>query len=121
MGRRETTLAGVVEALLGEPAGSAPDHEPALGEWLASLGLIRVPVADPSGFQMPGRFLARFPEGWTVMFGVPPGAVFDPAGVAAGGGDPVLLAAHQVSRVHRPARGPGQRIRARRRGTSPAP
>jgi MOSC domain-containing protein YiiM len=70
--------------MLGEPAGSAPDGETEIGEWLAGLGLIRVTATDPAAFQMPGRFLARFPRGWAVMFGVPPGAIYDPAGVAAG-------------------------------------
>jgi len=61
MGRRASTLPGAVEALLGEPEGSAPDDEPEMAEWLAGIGLIRVPAADPAGFRMAGRFLARFP------------------------------------------------------------
>jgi MOSC domain-containing protein YiiM len=82
---RGSTLAGAIEALLAEGPGSAPENPQALGEWLAERGLIRVGVADPAGFVMAGRFLARFAEGWAVMFGVPPGPIFDPGGVAGEG------------------------------------
>ena len=75
-------LGRAVDALLGLEPGSAPDAEPELSEWLAGRGLIRVGVADPAEFVMPGRFLARFDGGWAVMFGVPPGPIFDPTGVA---------------------------------------
>ena len=84
-GNRPATLADAVEALLGIDAGSAPADDVALGEWLAGRGLIRVSVADPASFEMAGPFLARFDGGWAVMFGVPPGAIFDPAGVATDG------------------------------------
>jgi MOSC domain-containing protein YiiM len=81
----EASLARAVEALLGAEPGSAPAADPDLAEWLAGRGLIRVQVADPAGFVMAGRFLARFDGGWAVMFGVPPGPIFDPEGIAAAG------------------------------------
>jgi MOSC domain-containing protein YiiM len=82
---RDATLAGAIDALLGLERGSAPDVDPELSEWLAGRGLIRVQVAAPEQFVMPGRFLARFPGGWAVMFGVPSGPIFDPTGVASAG------------------------------------
>ena len=81
----ERTLARCLEHLLGEEEGAAPLETDALGEWLAARGLVRVPVADPGSFSMAGSFLARFEHGWAVLFGIPPGALFDPAGAAAGG------------------------------------
>jgi MOSC domain-containing protein YiiM len=88
----DASLGRAAEALLGMPPGSAPGADPDLAEWLAELGLIRVPVADPAGFVMAGRFLARFDGGWAVMFGVPPGAIFDPQGVAAADEPPLEAA-----------------------------
>lgn len=81
----EATLSACVEQLLDTDPGSAPADPAALDEWLAESGLIRISVADPGGYSMAGKFLARFDHGWAVMFGVPPGAIFDPLGVSAGG------------------------------------
>jgi hypothetical protein len=52
--------------------------------WLAERGLGLVPVADPAGFEWPGEWIALRParDGGgpraAVMFGVPPGPIWDP-------------------------------------------
>jgi len=55
--------------------------------WLAERNLGLVPVLDPERFTWPGPFLARLggPDAWVVMFGVPPGVIFDPAGGRSSG------------------------------------
>jgi len=83
------SLARCVEHLLGEPRGEAPSDHEALGEWLASRGLVRVSVAEPAGFAMAGRFLARYEGGWAVVFGVPPGPLYDPLEIAKSSGPPL--------------------------------
>jgi len=80
----EATLERCIAEMLGVEPSSVPAEPLGLSEWLAGHGLIRVSVADPAGFVMAGRFLARFDGGWAVMFGVPPGAIFDPRGLASG-------------------------------------
>ncbi len=52
-----------------------------LRQWLALSNLGLVPVESPEGFSWPGRFLGRREDSgtWVVMFGVPPGVVFDPS------------------------------------------
>ena len=81
----DATLDRCLAELLGVEAKAIPADPQALAEWLAERGLIRVSVADPAGFVMAGRFLARFERGWAVMFGVPPGPIFDPGEVGAAG------------------------------------
>lgn len=81
----EATLDRCLAELLGVEAEAVPADRAELGEWLAERGMIRVSVDDPAGFVMAGKFLARFERGWAVMFGVPPGPIFDPSGVGAGG------------------------------------
>lgn len=81
----EAALSRCVAELLRVEPGEVPGGPDALGEWLAGRGLIRVTVAEPAEFVMPGAFLARFDDGWAVMFGVPPGPIFDPEGVARSG------------------------------------
>lgn len=57
-----------------------------LSRWLGGLGMGLVPVADPATFSWPGPWLARVqarsdPEPrYVVMYGVPSGVVWDPAG-----------------------------------------
>lgn len=56
--------------------------------WLAARGLGMIPIAEPGSFQLAGYWIAAGPrpggeEGAAVMFGVPPGVVFDPRGGAA--------------------------------------
>lgn len=78
----EESLPRCVEHLLGERPGAAPSGRVAIGEWLAARGFALAPVADPQSFSMAGAFLARSEGGWTVVFGIPPGTLFDPAGAA---------------------------------------
>ncbi len=55
--------------------------------WLAERNLGLVPIRDPGEFTWPGAFLARLggPDAWVVMFGVPPGVIYDPAGGRSSG------------------------------------
>lgn len=68
--------------------GEPPAADPAAARgWLAERNLGLVPVREPEGFTWPGPFLARLagPDAWVVMFGVPPGVLYDPAGGTASG------------------------------------
>jgi hypothetical protein len=67
-------------------------QDPATGwrvsRWLGGLGLGLVPVGEPASFAWPGPWLARIrpPRGdarFVVMYGVPSGVVWDPAGEGA--------------------------------------
>ncbi|WP_205543933.1 MOSC domain-containing protein [Rubrobacter indicoceani] len=74
------SLTGCVTYVLGS---ETPDvlRENELGQWLSgrNLGLVRTEPTD--GFTWPGHFLARRRAGsWAVLFGAPPGVVFDPFG-----------------------------------------
>jgi MOSC domain-containing protein YiiM len=82
-------LGTAVAALLGVEAGAVPGEDPALADWLAQRGFVRVGVSDPAGFRMAGAFLGRYERGWAVLFGVPPGPIMDPEGVATDGGPPL--------------------------------
>lgn len=67
--------------MLGEDRSEVPgDGGTGLRQWLARRNLGLVPVASPESFAWPGRFLGRRREShtWVVMFGVPPGEIFDP-------------------------------------------
>jgi hypothetical protein len=62
---------------LAEILGSAPPSDGEARDWLAARALGLVPVADPTAFEWPGRFLGRWANGsWCVLFGVPPGVIF---------------------------------------------
>lgn len=70
------------------PAPGANEDGPTgwtLSRWLGGLGMGLVAVADPATFAWPGPWLARAaPAGreprFVVMYGVPSGVVWDPAG-----------------------------------------
>ena len=66
MSADERGLARCAEHVLGAPRGSAPEDRAALGEWLAGRGFALTFVAEPESFELPGAFLARRREGWTV-------------------------------------------------------
>ena len=94
------SLAACLSEILGE--GPASDDE--AYDWLAARGLGLVPVADPSSFEWPGRFLGRWPSGdWVVLFGVPPGVVLDPSGK---GVQADAIASAFVVTAHRPVPAP---------------
>ena len=93
-GAHERSRASCIDWILerrGRPSGCDPG---AVDEWLLSRGLAAVAVADPSGFEIPGPFLARFDRGWAVEFGVTAGVVHDPSSAGRG---PVLEAQVLVS------------------------
>jgi hypothetical protein len=83
-------LATVLELPLEDLPTLSSGEDPATGwsvsRWLGGFGLGLVPVADPDAFVWPGPWLARVrpPAGdaprFVVMFGVPSGVVWDPAG-----------------------------------------
>ena len=53
-----------------------------LSRWLGGLGIGLVRLADPTSFTWPGPWIgrARDPDRYVVMYGVPSGVVWDPAG-----------------------------------------
>jgi MOSC domain-containing protein len=86
------SLTAVIAAILDEDPASMPVFEgtdPAavgmVSRWLGRLGLGAVRVADPASFSWPGPWIARIrpPSGgerFVLMYGVPSGAIWDPAG-----------------------------------------
>ena len=101
--REASTLTACVVRMLGvTPAGVPGDGGVGLRQWLARRNLGLVPVGSPEGFAWPGRFLGRRrgSRTWAVMFGVPPGVVFEPEPVAA----PDTLDAAFVLAAHDPRR-----------------
>ncbi|HET7478154.1 MAG TPA: MOSC domain-containing protein [Rubrobacteraceae bacterium] len=86
-----------------DPSEVPGDGGVGLRQWLALWNLGLVPVESPEDFAWPGRFLGRRrgSRTWAVLFGVPPGVVFDPAPDAAGSEDvdaAFVLAAHDPGR-----------------------
>jgi MOSC domain-containing protein YiiM len=101
--RETTSLTACVAHVLGVNPSEVPgDGGVGLRQWLARRNLGLVPVAAPEGFAWPGRFLGRQrgSRTWAVMFGVPPGVVFDPEPGAA----PDALDAAFVLAPHDPRR-----------------
>jgi MOSC domain-containing protein YiiM len=84
-----TVLELPLERLPELPAGDDPATGWTLSRWLGGLGLGLARVADPTTFSWPGPWIARVrhPDGDSsravVMFGVPSGVVWDPAGDGA--------------------------------------
>lgn len=91
----EASLTAVIAAILeADPAtmpvfeGADPSAVGMVSRWLGRLGLGAVRVADPASFSWPGPWIARIrppagPERFVLMFGVPSGAIWDPAGDGA--------------------------------------
>lgn len=86
------SLATILELPLRElpelPGGEEPATGWAVSRWLGGLGLGLVRVAEPASFVWAGPWLARVrPPGgdsrFAVMYGVPSGVVWDPAGDGA--------------------------------------
>jgi MOSC domain-containing protein YiiM len=61
-------------------AGGDPATGWGLSRWLGGLGLGLARIADPPTFSWPGPWMARAGGRFVVMFGVPSGVVWDPAG-----------------------------------------
>jgi hypothetical protein len=84
----EDTLAACIAQIAGGAAGEVPLDPAEQRAWLAERGLGLVPVADAAGFSWAGPWIARRParDGGgpraVVMFGVPSGVIWDPAGTA---------------------------------------
>jgi MOSC domain-containing protein YiiM len=92
-------LAYVLELDVGElPTPPAGDPGSGWRTWLAAQGLGLVPIAEPAAFSWPGFWIAAIgnPARWMVMFGVPPGPVFDPAGLP-GHADHAIQVGYAVS------------------------
>lgn len=64
-----------------EPSEVPGDGGVGLRQWLALWNVGLVPVETPENFAWPGHFLGRRrgSRTWAVLFGVPPGVVFDPS------------------------------------------
>jgi MOSC domain len=88
MGRHteRSTLAACIAQVVAVPAVDVPLGDDELRAWLGERGLGLVPVADAASFGWPGSWIARRPERASgepravVMFGVPSGPIWDPAG-----------------------------------------
>lgn len=86
------SLRAVIAAILDEDPATMPEFEGAdpaavgmVSRWLGRLGLGAVRVADPTAFSWPGPWIGRVQppggeERFVLMFGVPSGAIWDPAG-----------------------------------------
>jgi MOSC domain-containing protein len=101
---------------LPEPApGEDPATGPTVSRWLGGLGLGIAQVADPGSFSWPGPWIARTSSSAAgerrsvVMYGVPSGVLWDPAGRAPLGDgwieDGFILAASDIA-LALPARAP---------------
>ncbi len=88
----EATLAICISQIAGVHAADVPLDPGELRSWLAERGLGLVPVHDAASFAWPGEWIALRParDGGgpraAVMFGVPPGSIWDPGDT----GDEVL-------------------------------
>jgi hypothetical protein len=80
-----STLAACIAQIVAVAAADVPLDDVQQRAWLSERGLGLVPVADAGGFGWPGSWIARRParDGGgpraVVMFGVPSGAIWDPA------------------------------------------
>ncbi len=98
-----STLAACIAHVAGAPAGDVPLDPEEQRAWLAERGLGLVPVADAATFSWPGPWIARRParDGSgpraVVMFGVPSGAIWDPADTADEILDGYILAPHDLA------------------------
>ena len=83
-----STLAACIAHIAGASASEVPCDRDAQHAWLAERGLGLVPVADAATFSWAGPWIALRParDGSgpraVVMFGVPSGAIWDPADTA---------------------------------------
>jgi MOSC domain-containing protein YiiM len=108
--REAVSLSRCVAHVLDVPPSDVPvDGGIGLRQWLARRNLGLVPVESPESFAWPGRFLGRRrgSRTWVVMFGVPPGVVFEPVPVLT----PDALDAAFVLAPHDPQRGIGRSSR----------
>jgi hypothetical protein len=104
-------VATILEIPIEELPHPAPDEDPAAGwtisRWLGGRGLGLVRIADPVSFSGPGPWIARVEAAapsefcHVVMYGVPSGVVWDPAGRSRSAGGSIvegfLLAAADIA------------------------
>ncbi len=86
-------IATILELPFSEVIGPEPGEEVGgkrVARWLGGFGVGLVPIANPTSFAWPGPWIARMRRDGehraVIMFGVPSGVVWDPAGVIPGGG-----------------------------------
>jgi hypothetical protein len=83
-----STLAACIAHVTDAAASDVPLDAEEQRAWLAERGLGLVPVADAATFSWPGPWIARRPARYgagpraVVMFGVPSGAIWEPAETA---------------------------------------
>src|SRR5215210_1397238 len=86
-------LASILERDVADvpvPAADHPEPFTVWRNWLSTLGLGLVPIAEPRGFNWPGPWIALLPapdgrgEVGAVAFGSPPGLAWDPSQSEAG-------------------------------------
>ncbi len=81
-----STIAACIATIVGVAVADVPLDEHELRAWLGEQALGLVPIADAATFAWPGPWIARRPEHGTgepravVLFGVPSGVIWDPAG-----------------------------------------
>lgn len=89
--------AACIASLVGVAVHEVPLEDAELRAFLAGRALGLVPVADPASFEWPGPWIAQRGGEAVLMFGVPSGVIYDPAGT---GEEPIeagwLLAPHDV-------------------------
>ena len=112
-----STLASCIATVTGVPAVEVPLDPEELRAYLAQRGMGLVPVQDAAAFAWAGPWIARRPAAdgsgprGVVMFGVPSGPIWDPAGTTGEILDGVVVAPLDVSVWEPPhAREPGDGI-----------
>jgi hypothetical protein len=104
-------LATILELPFEELPRLSAAEDPATGwtvsRWLGGLGLGLARIADPAGFTWPGPWIGRAGGRFVVMYGVPSGVVWDPAGGAEVTRDAIedafLVAAADIALARPPA------------------
>jgi hypothetical protein len=98
-----SSLAACIAHVAGASASDVPLAPNEQHAWLAERGLGLIPVADAASFGWPGPWIARRParDGsgprTVVMFGVPSGAIWDPADTTDEILDGYVLAPHDLA------------------------
>src|SRR3954451_3996336 len=98
-----STFAACLATILGVVASEVPLEPEEARAWLGERGLGLVPVADAARFAWAGPWIARRPDRVSgepravVMFGVPSGPIWDPAGTTDEVLDGVVVAALDVA------------------------
>ena len=112
-----STLAACIATVTGVPAVEVPLDPGDVRAYLGGRGLGLVPVHDAASFAWAGPWLARRPavDGsgprWAVLFGVPSGPIWDPAGTSDEVLDGFVVAPLDVAVWEPPlAREPGEGV-----------